>query len=111
MLERLKNWLIKRLGGYTKEEYDDQSRFPIMKPDFRAIARTVRHTVDLRAERIVYREEFMTLGQQEAELRTRAEIARELASAAMPYIAWEQCENRLDLAVRVRGTLTVLEER
>lgn len=30
MLKRLKDWLIKRLGGYSKEEYNDWSRIPIV---------------------------------------------------------------------------------
>ena len=108
MLKRLKDWLIKRLGGYTKEEYNDWSRIPIVKP----LIREERfRAVDLRAERTVYLEELRVLGQQEAELRTRQKIAEELAGLALPYIVWEQTENRMNMAIRVSGKLVVMEER
>ena len=59
MLKRLKDWLIKRLGGYTKEEYNDWSRIPIVKL---LIVEKRFRTVDLRAERTVYLEELRVLG-------------------------------------------------
>lgn len=34
MWEKVKCWLIKKLGGYTKAEYDDFSRFPGIKYEF-----------------------------------------------------------------------------
>lgn len=107
-MKRLKDWLIKRLGGYTKEEYNDWSRIPVAKP---LIVEKRFGTVDLRAECIVYHEELTVLGQQEAELRTRRKIAEELAGLALPYIVWEQVENRMNMAIRVSGKLVVMEER
>ena len=63
MWKRFKTWLIKRLGGYTKEEYDDWSRIPIPKP----LIREERfRAVDLRAERTVYFEEVMALEEEKA---------------------------------------------
>lgn len=108
MWKRFKTWLIKRLGGYTKEEYDDWSRIPIVKP---LIVEKRFGTVNLHAERTVYLEELRVLGQQEAELRTRQKIAKELAGLALPYIVWEQTENRMNMAIRVSGKLVVMEER
>ena len=108
LLQKLKDRLIKWLGGYTREEYNDCSRIPIAKPDFRVIARPER-LVSLSTERIVYYEEIAVLGRCEAELRTRQKIAEELTKQALPYIAWEQTENRENMAIRVRGTLHAVE--
>lgn len=34
MLKKFKDWLIKKLGGFTKAEYDDWSRLPVSKLEF-----------------------------------------------------------------------------
>ena len=44
-------------------------------------------------------------------MRTRQKIAEELAGLALPYIVWEQTENRMNMAIRVSGKLVVMEER
>lgn len=106
MLKRLKDWLIKRLGGYTKEEYNDWSRIPIVKL---LIVEKRFRTVDLRAERTVYLEELRVLGRQEAELRTRQKIAEELAGLALPYIVWKKTQNPGVYKMRVEGLLLVQE--
>ena len=106
MLKRLKDWLIKRLGGYTKEEYNDWSRIPIVKP----LIREERfRAVDLRAERTVYFEDVMALGEQQTEIRTRREIVEELSHAMLPYIVWRKTQNPGVYKMRVEGLLLVQE--
>lgn len=34
MLKKFKDWLIKKLGGFTKAEYDDWTRVPVSKFEF-----------------------------------------------------------------------------
>lgn len=108
MWKRFKNWLIKRLGGYTKAEYDDWSRFHIQ----RQIVRDVRRTVDLRVAKTVRCEEFMALGKTQTELLVRRELTDALTKAAQPYIVWRQVELPTEfLEMHVEAMLTVADNR
>lgn len=109
MWKRFKNWLIKRLGGYTKVEYDDWSRIPIVKPDLFSVDRCVGHTVKLHADRTVYFEDVVARGWQEVERFTCAEITRELTNAALPYITWRKLKDPADFKMRIEATLAVLD--
>ena len=106
MLKRFKNWLIKFLGGYTKAEYDTVRSIPIAES--KIIAREVRRTEELRADRIVGLDEIAIRGQSGADIFAREDIVRELTRGAVPYIEWETEENRMDMSFRIRGKLTVV---
>lgn len=110
MWKRFKNWLIKRLGGYTKAEYDDWSRIPIVKPDLFSVDRSVGHTVELHADRNVYFEDVVARCWQEVELLTRAEITRELTNAVLPYITWRKIKDPAAFKMRIEATLAVLDK-
>ena len=106
MLERLKNWLIKRLGGYTKEEYNDWSRIPIAEP---LIVERKFRSIDLHSERIVHYEEVMAHGAQQIESRAKRGIIDELSHAMLPYIDWRKKQSPGDFAIRIEGVLCVQE--
>ena len=106
MLKRLKDWLIKRLGGYTKEEYDDWSRIPIVKPP---IIREVHRTTELHAAQIINMEELAAY-RDVVDLRARERIVSKLTTDMIPYIAWKSSENRRDFTVTLEGVLVVLEQ-
>lgn len=106
MWKRFKTWLIKRLGGYTKEEYDDWSRIPIVKP----LIREERfRAVDLHAARTVSYEEVMALGAQQAEIHAKTYIREALSVAMLPYISWRMTRHPTDFKMRVEGVLLVQE--
>lgn len=106
MLKRLKDWLIKRLGGYTKEEYNDWSRIPIVKPP---IVREVHRTAELHAVQIINMEE-LAAHRNAVDLRARERIVSRLTNDMIPYIAWKSSENRQDFTVTLEGVLVVLEQ-
>lgn len=106
MWKRFKAWLIKRLGGYTKEEYDDWSRIPIVRP---AIVREVHRTAELRAAQIIGMEDLAAY-RDLVDLRARERIVSELTTGMIPYIAWKSSENRQDFTVTLEGVLVVLEQ-
>ena len=107
MWKRFKAWLIKRLGGYTKEEYDDWSRIPIVRPP---IIQEVHRTVDLHADRVVRYEEVVALGATQAEIHAKTYIREALSVAMLPHIKWRMTRHPNDFQMIVEGVLTVLEQ-
>lgn len=105
MWKRFKDWLIKHLGGYTKEEYNDWSRIPIVKPP---IVREVHRTAELHAAQIIGMKD-LAAHRDLVELLARERIVSELTTGMIPYIAWKSSENRQDFTVTLEGVLVVLE--
>ncbi|MBQ3557843.1 MAG: hypothetical protein IJA11_08640 [Oscillospiraceae bacterium] len=104
MLKRFKAWLIKRLGGYTQEEYDDWRRIPIQKPALQEVNRSV---ITLKAGRTVDFKEIMEYGEQQMEIVTTRGIIDELANAMLPFVFWKK--TTVDFKMRVEGVLMVVE--
>lgn len=106
MWERFKAWLIKRLGGYTKEEYDDWSRIPIAKT---LIVEQRFRSVDLRADRTVTFEQVSALGAHQAEIHAKTYIREALSGAMLPYIVWRMRRHPTGHEMIVEGVITVQE--
>ena len=103
-MQKIKHWLVKRLGGYTREEYDDWSRIPIVKPP---IIREVHRTTELRAVQKISQHEILTSQDYQIfEKVMLSKIENELKAAITPYITWNK--RREDGNVLFSGTLTVL---
>ena len=106
MWKQVKNWLIKRLGGYTKAEYEIV-RMPHTQ------VKEVRRTVDLRAVRTVRFEEVKVVGQTQMEILVKKWLTQELIQSLQPYIVWRKTKYpaELDFEMQVEATLTVVDNR
>ena len=112
MLERLKNWLIKRLGGYTKEEYDDWSRVPISKPYFREAP--VPNVIKLVAVKKFSRQEMVCPAWFSERYTAEFEkdcLVRELAGQIVPFVEFQWREDPPCLCAELRATLYVADRR
>ena len=107
MWKSFKNWLIKRLGGYTKSE------FKILMMPHAQVKEAHRTVVDLRAVRNVSFEEVKAVGQAQIEVLAKKYLVQELIQSALPYIAWRknQCPGVHGFEMQVEATLTVVDNR
>lgn len=105
LLQKLKDWLIKRLGGYTRKEYNlvyDAYQIAFRRPR--------RSPVKLRACQVVSVEEFAAVrSEQELEARVCEKIVSDLQFAALPYVRFRKTVEDRGATVRIEGTLEVLE--
>jgi len=99
MLQKFKNWLIKKLGGYTKAEYD---MIPIQRMVFQPEDLNV---IALRAE-CTY-DELRMPPQEWVENR----LIENLAQQMKPYVTWEFCQNPMDMTRRGIAKVRVVKGR
>lgn len=98
---KIKNWLIKRLGGYTKAEYDDFSRFPVTR--FEVIPERTKNIVRLQSE--AWFDSFSTPPTEWTERKLIGELAMQLK----PYVHWEQSEDYCRMKRAVRAVVKVVK--
>lgn len=92
--EKLKRWIIKKAGGYTKDEFKNALfKEPIIK--------------QYDAEELHCELRFI-IGNQIADEDLAAYMCRKISEQLTPYLEFEQCENRYDGTLRIRATLRVL---
>lgn len=101
MWEKIKNWLIKWLGGYTKAEYDDFSRCPVTR--FEIIPDQPKNIVTLRAE--MWFDHFSTPPTE----WTEKQLIGELAMKIKPYVHWERSEDYCRMKRAVRAVVKVVD--
>ena len=101
MLTRPKNWIIKKLGGYTKAEYDNLSRFPIRHFEFMPPQRS--NIVTLQTQGAF--DKFNEPSQEWLENRVVCELAKQLK----PYVTWEYEEDCCRTNKIVRAAVKVVE--
>lgn len=98
---KFKNWLIKKLGGYTKAEYDAIAHIPMPKPVIQEVRPNV-HT--LRDELTVFRE---------TERRYRKALEKDmvvkLAEALKPYVRFQVQNIWAQDSVKLRAEVRVLD--
>lgn len=71
MIERFKTWLIKKLGGYSKDEYENLPKLSA------SIATPIRHR-KLRKYRVYYTPQNVPIGPEDEE-RIKSRLLRALA--------------------------------
>lgn len=101
MWTKFKTWLIKKLGGYTKAEYDKIAHIPVHPPVLREVRSNV-HT--LRDELTVFRE---------TERRYRKALEKDmvvkLAEALEPYVRFQVQNIWAQDSVKLRAEVRVLD--
>ena len=104
MWKRFKTWLIKRLGGYTKEEVRwHLSKYErLIEKERQKVPRRIRafHIIDA---------SLLEAYREEAELRVRKKIAEELTTAMIPFISWSTSDTSLHEGIILEGELVILE--
>lgn len=98
LLQRVRNWLIKKLGGFTWEEYN-RFRPRIIKIDERNL-----EPVRVEVSHFVYE------GIQ-SEQYIRAELASKLATVIMDHAEIFQAENSFDFSMRYRAEILVARKK
>ena len=102
VIQKIKNWLIKKLGGHTKAEYDDTSRFPITKFEFLPPAE--RHDViTLGAEAI-----FDYFRSDEADY-IENRLIRSLSEQMKPYVNFVREDDRMNLKSTIYAYVKVVD--
>ena len=100
--QRIKNWIIKKMGGYTKAEYDDMSRRPAERfvftpqPDRRGI-------ITLRTEATL--DTYMSVPHEWVEGRMLDELAKQMK----PFVVWEFSDDYMDFRKKVRASVKVVD--
>ena len=111
MWKRFKTWLIKRLGGYTKEEYDkcylSTWHKPIIPGTRKFVTLHATHTLGME-ELAAIRDEF---DHRVTERRVRDILVKRLTDDMIQHIEWNVCENRRDQTMTVEGVLVVVEQQ
>lgn len=102
MWKRLKNWLIKKLGGYTKAEYDDCSRLPVERYVFRP-APVSRDVVTIRAEG-----RYNYFNKPPDDWLER-KLAGELAAKMMECVRFECIDDPCRMETTIRATVRVVD--
>lgn len=100
MWEKIKNWLIKRLGGYTKAEYDDSGRFPVTR--YEVIQDQRKDVVTLQAD--MWYDAFSTPPSE----WTEKQLIGELAMKIKPYVKWERSDDYCRMKKGVRAVVKVV---
>ena len=99
MGQKFKNWLIKRLGGYTQEEYHRIEYKPL------PVLRVEEHRpIKLRSTMTINN---AYLGGIERATRV---VEQRLADDIRQHIAWEKWDGYCPDEVVITGTITVLEQ-
>ena len=96
--QRIKNAIIKKLGGFTKDEYGPITRYEFLPP------RTVNNVVVLRAEGT-----FSPMNNPPKEWIEEKLIA-ELARQMKPHVLWEHNDHYCDMTRTFRATVTVVAD-
>lgn len=101
MWQKIKNWLIKKLGGYTKAEYDDFSRCPVTR--FEILPERPKNIVRLHAD--VWFDPFSTPPRE----WTERKLLDALATQIKPYVHWENSEDYCRMKRGVRAVVKVVD--
>ena len=101
MLQRFKNWIIKKLGGYTKAEYDNYARLPIDR--FVVMPEQTRNVVTLRTE-MTY-DHFASPPSEWIEDRLCGELGRQIK----PYVRLERGEDYCNMMTTIRAYVKVVD--
>ena len=100
MLKKFKDWLIKKLGGYTKAEYDDFSRIPVCRYEFLPPQNNNIVTLSIEGEF----SHFDDPPTEWIEDMLMAELARKIK----PHVHWERGENYSTMKTWVRAIVKVV---
>lgn len=107
MLKKIKNWLIHRLGGYTKFEYDLVNHHALQ------IQRNIVRPHNIEKVQVETRLGRMDLD-PEYRLRTvdyvKEQLRRELLRRLEPYIEFQTCEDDFDVAIRASVSVVRRED-
>lgn len=98
MWAKFKNWLIKKLGGYTKWEYDDLS----LVTRYEVLSEQRKDIVQLRAE--MSYDSFRTLPKEWVEDK----LVGQLAEQMKPLVHWERSEDYCEMKIGVRAGVKVV---
>ena len=103
--QKFKNWLIKKLGGYTKAEYEDWSRVPIPKPvpmdiTARGYPRKISAAVMVPA---------YVVGTVGGNIKAMEELSRRLVQEAFSFIEFSSSDVDKNGLITVRASIRVLE--
>lgn len=99
---RIKNWCIKKLGGYTKAEYDDMSRFPVERFEF--IPRPdSKRIITLKAEASI--DVIHSVPHDWVEGKMLDELAKQMK----PFVVWEFCEDYMEFKKKIRAYVKVVD--
>ena len=108
MWKRICDWLIKRLGGYTKAEYDDWSRIPVAKP---VIQERCHRVETLRAVQTIHMNDLSTAWDIDAAgIRAKEMIVRRLGLDLTPYVQWHTSECYETMTIALEGRIAVMKE-
>ena len=97
LIRNVKNWLIKRLGGFTPEEFILTHPSERILPTFRSGT-----CVDVVAEAMSY------VCDDIPQSYIKHEINRLLLKELEPYVCWQQTEVIEQRAIKVRATVKVV---
>ena len=106
MLEKLKNWIIKKLGGYTEGEYQSAKSFgePLPLNPLR-VERQQPVTLQVR-----YSYPDDAIDRMEALRRAEARVKLGLNDATLRYMTLRATKEDVSRTITVEGTLRVLEK-
>jgi len=102
MWKRLKNWLIKKLGGYTKAEVDALRYLTATYREPRVVAKS-GEIVTLRTE--AWFDHFNLPPAEWA----KDKIAVSLAMKMKPYVRWEAKDDHSGMKQSIRATVRVVK--
>lgn len=98
--QRIKNWIIKKLGGYTKKEYDFR---PIERFEFIPQRLDSRNIITLRTEETL--DIFRSVPHEWVEGRMLDELAKQMK----PFVVWEFNDDYMDFRKKVRASIKVVD--
>ena len=101
MLTKLKNWLIKKLGGYTKAEFDAWTNLPVERYVFTP-APVSRDIVAIRAEAAY------ALFNKPPEEWLERKLTGELAAKMKKYVRFESIDDPCRMETSIRATVMVV---
>ena len=102
MWQKIKNWIIKKLGGYTKAEYENLSKRPVERFEF--IPHPASNVVLLRTEGVV--DTFYAPEKEWMEDKLVHALAQELR----PYVRWTTCDDYCDMKRTYRAEVKVVAD-